>query len=134
MSSCSIGCRIAQPTSLVFNSTGQLGLTYSSSTKANPNNPDAMLVQKLVRELKQDGTLDVLRHGFKLPRVKIEACSFKPDHSMNSPPSSATSATACALCRRCLTRRITVRGSYNPRLDLVLFVNGITAATLALKS
>ncbi|XBD30872.1 hypothetical protein ABFT82_23580 [Pseudomonas anguilliseptica] len=37
-----------------------------------------MLVQKLVRELKQDGTLDVLRHGFKLPRVKIEAAVSGP--------------------------------------------------------
>ncbi len=67
--------------------------------------------------------------------MKIEACSFKPDHGMNlPPPSSATSATACALCRRLLTRRITVRGSYNLFLDLVLFVNGIPAATLELKS
>lgn len=56
---------------------------WDKFTKANPNNPEAVLVQKLVRELEQDGTLDVLRHGFKLPGVKVEACSFKPDHGMN---------------------------------------------------
>lgn len=44
---------------------------WDKFAKANPNNPEAVLVQKLVRELEQDGTLDVLRHGFKLPGVKI---------------------------------------------------------------
>lgn len=40
---------------------------WDKFAKANPNNPEGVLVQKLVRELEQDGTLDVLRHGFKLP-------------------------------------------------------------------
>ena len=56
---------------------------WDKFAKTNPNNPDGVLVQKLVRGLEQDGTLDVLRHGFKLPGVKIETCSFKPDHGMN---------------------------------------------------
>ncbi|OKR00005.1 hypothetical protein, partial [Pseudomonas aeruginosa] len=47
---------------------------WDKFAKANPNNPETVLVQKLVRELEQDGTLDVLRHGFKLPGVKIEVC------------------------------------------------------------
>lgn len=56
---------------------------WDKFAKANPNNPDDVLVQKLVRELEQSGTLDVLRHGFKLPAVKVELCSFQPDHGMN---------------------------------------------------
>src|SRR3546814_10965360 len=56
---------------------------WDKVAKANPNNTEIVLVQKLVRELEQDGTLDVLRHGSKLPGVKIEVCSFKHDHGMN---------------------------------------------------
>ncbi|MGV8960300.1 MAG: hypothetical protein ACOH1V_07915, partial [Stenotrophomonas sp.] len=36
---------------------------WDKFAKANPNNPDGVMVQKLVRELEQSGTLDVLRHG-----------------------------------------------------------------------
>jgi len=32
-----------------------------TSSPANPSNPEDVLVQKLVRELEQSGTLDVLR-------------------------------------------------------------------------
>ena len=56
---------------------------WDKFAKANPNDSNGVLVQKLVRELEQSGTLDVLRHGFKLPAVKVELCSFKPDHGMN---------------------------------------------------
>nr|WP_315421498.1 DEAD/DEAH box helicase family protein [uncultured Pseudomonas sp.] len=112
---------------------------WDKFAKANPNNPDDVLMQKLVRELEQSGTLDVLRHGFKLPAVKVELCSFQPDHGMN--PDTL---------KRYLCNRLRVvpevsysphardagssGQSYNPRLDLVLFVNGIPTATLELKS
>jgi type I restriction enzyme R subunit len=112
---------------------------WDKFAKANPNNPDDVLVQKLVRELEQSGTLDVLRHGFKLPAVKVELCSFQPDHGMNP-----------GTLKRYQCNRLRVvpevsysphaRDSgkdgqnYDPRLDLVLFVNGIPTATLELKS
>ncbi len=112
---------------------------WDKFAKANPNNPDEVLVQKLVRELEQSGTLDVLRHGFKLPAVKVELCSFQPDHGMNPDtlkryqcnrlrvvPEVSYSPHACEAGSS--------RQSYNPRLDLVLFVNGIPTATLELKS
>ncbi|AXA65425.1 type I restriction endonuclease subunit R [Pseudomonas oryzihabitans] len=112
---------------------------WDKFAKANPNNPDDVLVQKLVRELEQSGTLDVLRHGFKLPAVKVELCSFQPDHGMN--PDTLTRYQ----CNRLRVvpevsysphaRESGSSGhSYNPRLDLVLFVNGIPTATLELKS
>ena len=112
---------------------------WDKFAKANPNSPDDVLVQKLVRELEQSGTLDVLRHGFKLPAVKVELCSFQPDHDMN--PDTLKRYT----CNRLRVvpevsyspnARETGSGgqSYDPRLDLVLFVNGIPTATLELKS
>ncbi len=112
---------------------------WDKFAKANPNNPDAVLVQKLVRELEQDGTLDTLRHGFKLPGVKIETCSFKPDHGMNPDTLKRYQCNRLRVVPEVSysphAREAGSSGqSYNPRLDLVLFVNGIPTATLELKS
>lgn len=112
---------------------------WDKFAKANPNNPDEVLVQKLVRELEQSGTLDVLRHGFKLPAVKVELCSFKPDHDMNPDTLKRYQCNRLRVVPEVSysphAREADAGGqSYNPRLDLVLFVNGIPTATLELKS
>ncbi|WP_049326278.1 DEAD/DEAH box helicase family protein, partial [Stutzerimonas stutzeri] len=107
---------------------------WDKFAKANPNNPEAVLVQKLVRELEQDGTLDVLRHGFKLPGVKVEACSFKPDHGMNPDTLKRYQCNRLRVVPEVSYSPHYREGEYNPRLDLVLFVNGIPVATLELKS
>ncbi|WLH96468.1 DEAD/DEAH box helicase family protein [Pseudomonas hefeiensis] len=112
---------------------------WDKFAKANPNNPDDVLVQKLVRELEQSGTLDVLRHGFKLPAVKVELCSFQPDHDMNPDPLKRYKCNRLRVVPEVSYSphaRETGSGgqSYDPRLDLVLFVNGIPTATLELKS
>ncbi|MBH3331927.1 type I restriction endonuclease subunit R [Pseudomonas oryzihabitans] len=112
---------------------------WDKFAKANPNNPDDVLVQKLVRELEQSGTLDVLRHGFKLPAVKVELCSFKPDHAMNPDTLKRYQRNRLRVVPEVSysphAREAGAGGqSYNPRLDLVLFVNGIPTATLELKS
>jgi len=112
---------------------------WEKFAKANPNNPDEVLIQKLVRELERNGTLDVLRHGFKLPGVKIEACSFQPDHGMNPDTLRRYQCNRLRVVREASysphARKESADGkSYNPRLDLVLFVNGIPTATLELKS
>lgn len=112
---------------------------WDKFAKANPNDPDGVLVQKLVRELEQSGTLDVLRHGFKLPAVKVELCSFKPDHGMNPDTLKRYQCNRLRVVPEVsYSPHARVAGSsgqsYNPRLDLVLFVNGIPTATLELKS
>lgn len=112
---------------------------WDKFAKANPNNPDDVLVQKLVRELEQSGTLDVLRHGFKLPAVKVELCSFQPDHGMNPDTLKRYQCNRLRVVSEVSysphAREAGTSGqSYNPRLDLVLFVNGIPTATLELKS
>jgi type I restriction enzyme, R subunit len=107
--------------------------------KANPQAPESVFVQKVVRELDRAGTLEVLRHGFKVPGVKFDLCSFQPDHGMN--PDSLARYRANRLrvvpdVSYSPHAREQGKGgeSYNPRLDLVLFVNGIPVATLELKS
>lgn len=112
---------------------------WDKFVKANPNNPDEVLVQKLVRELEQSGTLDVLRHGFKLPAVKVELCCFQPDHGMNPDTLKRYQYNRLRVVPEVSYSphaRDAGKGgqSYDPRLDLVLFVNGIPTATLELKS
>ncbi|APC14624.1 restriction endonuclease subunit R [Pseudomonas frederiksbergensis] len=112
---------------------------WDKFSKANPNAPEDVLVQKLVRELEQSGTLDVLRHGFKLPAVKVELCSFQPDHGMNPDTLKRYQCNRLRVVPEVSYsphfRESDAGGqSYNPRLDLVLFVNGIPTATLELKS
>ncbi|WP_404362555.1 type I restriction endonuclease subunit R [Marinobacter sp.] len=102
--------------------------------KSNPQNPEKVLTQKTVRELEKKGTLDVLRHGFKLPGVKIDLCSFKPDHGMNPDTERRYQANRLRVVEEVSYSPHAREGEYNPRLDLVLFVNGIPTATLELKS
>ena len=112
---------------------------WDKFAKANPNAPEDVLVQKLVRELEQSGTLDVLRHGFKLPAMKVELCSYQPDHGMNPDTLKRYQCNRLRVVPEVSysphAREAGSSGqSYNPRLDLVLFVNGIPTATLELKS
>src|SRR5690554_3470297 len=102
--------------------------------KSNPQNPEKVFIQKTVRELERKGTLDVLRHGFKVPGVKIDLCSFKPDHSMNPDTERRYAANRLRVVEEVSYSPHARTGDYNPRLDLVLFVNGIPTATLELKS
>jgi type I restriction enzyme R subunit len=102
---------------------------------SNPQNPEKVLIQKAARELEKKGTLDVLRHGFKVPGVKIDLCSFKPDHGMNPDTERRYKANRLRVVEEVsYSPHAKTDGKYNPRLDLVLFVNGIPTATLELKS
>ena len=105
--------------------------------KLNPGEPEAAFVDKVTQQLEKNGTLNVLRHGFKLPGVQVELCGFKPDHDMN--PETLTRYRANRLrvvpeVSYSPHERKTGDKPYNPRLDLVLFINGIPVATLELKS
>ena len=102
--------------------------------KNNPSDPAGVLISKTIRQLEKSGTLDVLRHGFKIPGVKIELCSFKPDHGMNPDTQARYQANRLRVVPEVSYSPHARQGDYNPRLDLVLFVNGIPIATLELKS
>src|SRR5574344_918863 len=107
---------------------------WEKFAKANPVKPEEVLLQKLVAELDKHGPLEVLRHGFKLPAVKIEACSFRPDHGMNPETLQRYACNRLRVVPEVSYSPHAREGEYNPRLDLVLFVNGIPVATLELKS
>jgi len=50
----------------------------------NPHDPETVLLDKTARELDKAGTLEVLRHGFKVPGARVALSSFRPDHGMNA--------------------------------------------------
>lgn len=102
--------------------------------KNNPTDPAGILIQKTVRALEKSGSLDVLRHGYKIPGIKIELCSFQPDHGMNPDTQARYQANRLRVVPEVSYSPHARSGDYNPRLDLVLFVNGIPTATLELKS
>ncbi|PLW82525.1 restriction endonuclease subunit R [Kineobactrum sediminis] len=107
---------------------------WQKFSKNNPQDPAGALVKAVVRELDRHGTLEVLRHGFKVPGVKIDLCSFRPDHGMNPEAQARYVANRLRVVQEVSYSPHAREGEYNPRLDLVLFVNGIPTATLELKS
>ncbi len=102
--------------------------------KNNPRDPETALVKAVVRGLDKQGTLEVLRHGVKTPGVSIATCAFQPDHGMNPDSAARYSANRLRVVPEVSYSPHFREGEYNPRLDLVLFVNGIPVATLELKS
>lgn len=106
--------------------------------KNNPHNPGDALVKAVVRGLNKNGTLEVLRHGVKTPGVPIATCAFQPDHGMNPDSAARYAANRLRVVPEVSYsphyREGQNENKYNPRLDLVLFVNGIPVATLELKS
>lgn len=109
---------------------------WEKFAKNNPHEPEAALLRVLTRELEKKGTLQVLRKGFRVPGVVIETCSFKPDHGMTPETMARYQCNRLRVVPEVSYSPHARRGAnpYNPRLDLVLFVNGIPTATLELKS
>lgn len=107
---------------------------WEAFAKKHPHNPEQTLIQQTVRALKKQGTLNVLRHGFKVLGTQVNLCSFKPDHSMNPEAAERYTQNRLRVVQEVSYSPHSVEGTYNPRIDLVLFVNGIPVATLELKS
>ncbi|WP_035384430.1 type I restriction endonuclease [Ferriphaselus sp. R-1] len=92
---------------------------------------DAVLLDRLRRQLDDRGTLDVLRHGIELLglRQPLQLAQFKPALAMNPELQAKYAANRLRVVRQ-------VRYSlFNENaIDLVLFLNGLPIATVELKS
>jgi type I restriction enzyme R subunit len=110
---------------------------WQKFVKNNPANPEKVLIDAYVRAVNRDGVLYVLRNGFKVIGGQIDVCAFMPDHRMN-PDTQRRYQHNCLRVVQEVSYSPHARSdginNYNPRLDLVLFVNGIPTATLELKS
>jgi type I restriction enzyme R subunit len=101
----------------------KLEAQYASSVEAE-------FFKQLDKALKARGTLDVLRQGLKLiPNIHFRNCFFKPASSLNPELVHLYEANILSVIRQ-------VRYSQKNEnaLDVVLFVNGISVATLEIKN
>ncbi len=99
-----------------------------------PQNTETKFLDSLTRQLNSHGTLDVLRRGFKDRGARIRLCQFRPEHGMNPDTLVRYKANRLRVVPELAYSPHAATGEYNPRLDLVLFVNGLPTATLELKS
>ncbi|MEZ9182617.1 type I restriction endonuclease subunit R [Vibrio splendidus] len=103
---------------------------HSPNTERNPTATRDAMFKALDRDLKNKGTLWVLRNQVKDRGAKFRFCSFKPDHDLN--PDATAQYQKNIL--RVVPELIYSPNGYDGRIDLTLFVNGIPVATCELKS
>ncbi len=88
-----------------------------------------MLINSLLKERINKGTLYVLRHGFKFQGKIIRLAYFKPAHSMSSEAENLYQSNTFQFCRQVY---------YHPEkqqsIDIVLAINGIPISTIELKN
>lgn len=102
---------------------------YPDTERNTAATADALL-KSLERDLKNKGTLWVLRNQVKDRGAKFDLCSFKPDHDLNPAASSRYEQNIL----RVVPELVYSPNGYDGRIDLTLFVNGIPVATCELKS
>ena len=87
------------------------------------------LIDALVKHLEMKGTLEVLRHGFKLFGKKIEVATFKPAHGLNPDVLDRYGKN-----RLTVTRQVKFAVGEDKSIDILLSLNGLPVATVELKS
>ena len=88
-----------------------------------------VVLQRLAESLDKDGSLYVLRRGFKHINARFDMCAFKPTQTLNAKTLERYGKVRCRVVRQ-------VRYSLHKgdSIDLVFFVNGIPVATAELKT
>ncbi len=104
---------------------------WETLTKNNGAATEAVLLDRIRKQLDDRGTLEVLRHGVELLglRQPVSLAQFKPALAMNTALQARYAANRLRVVRQ-------VRYSLHNEnaIDLVLFLNGIPVATVELKS
>lgn len=103
--------------------------TWEKYKASNNSSAEKALLTRLANVLDKDGSLAVLRQGFKDISAKFDMCQFKPAQALNPEVQERYSKVRCRVVRQvryCL---------YNENsIDLVFFINGIPVATTELKT
>lgn len=87
------------------------------------------LLSLTARLLDRDGSLALLRHGFKDVNARFQLCQFKPTHGLNQETLERYRRVRCRV-----VRQVRYSLSNEKSIDLVLFVNGIPVATIEVKT
>ncbi|MFP3801161.1 type I restriction endonuclease subunit R [Paraburkholderia sp. SIMBA_027] len=103
--------------------------TWEQLKAAKNDKTEAALLNRLAQVLDTDGSLSVLRHGFKDVSTKFEMCQFRPAQGINPETLERYSKVRCRV-----VRQVRYSLSNENAIDLVFFVNGIPVATAELKT
>ena len=87
------------------------------------------LLKRMIKVMDREGSLSVLRHGFKDISRQFDMCQFKPSQTMNEKILDMYQKV-----RLRAVRQLHYSTNNNNSIDIVLFVNGIPIATMELKS
>jgi type I restriction enzyme R subunit len=105
--------------------------SWETLSKSHGTAAEAVLLDRIRKQLDDRGTLDVLRHGIELLglRQPLQLAQFKPALAMNPELQAKYAANRLRVVRQ-------VRYSLHNEnsIDLVLFLNGLPIATVELKS
>ena len=104
---------------------------WETLVKNHGTGAEAMLVDRIRKQLDDRGTLDVLRHGVELIGLRhpIALAQFKPAMAMNPDIMARYDAN-----RLRIVRQVRYSLANENCIDLVLFLNGIPVATAELKT
>jgi type I restriction enzyme R subunit len=103
--------------------------TWAGLRKSHGAALEDKVTDALVKYLDTQGTLFVLRHGFKFYGKQLDVAAFKPAHGMN--PSVLANYAANRLV---VTRQVHYDPAGGETLDLVLLLNGLPVATVEVKT
>jgi type I restriction enzyme R subunit len=103
--------------------------TWAGLRKSHGAGLEDKVTDALVKYLDTQGTLFVLRHGFKFYGKQLDVAAFKPAHGLN--PSVLANYAANRLV---VTRQVHYDPAGGDTLDLVLLLNGLPVATVELKT
>jgi len=90
---------------------------------------ESVLVDTLAKALDTQGSLDVIRHGFKVYGKLVPCASFRPAHGLNPEILDAYRRN-----RLVVTRQVRFSPDSRQSIDVLLSLNGIPIATMELKN
>ena len=102
---------------------------WKKLTERHNGDTERLLLERAAKLMDRDGSLALLRHGFKDRNARFDLCQFKPSHSFNPETQTLYQKVRCRVVRQVHYSRHNENS-----IDLVLFVNGIPLATLELKT
>lgn len=102
---------------------------WKAYADAHNGQAEAKILKRLAETLNKEGSLAVLRHGFKDVSHKFDMCQFKPATGLNPAILAKYDAN-----RLRIIRQVRYSLANENSIDLVLFVNGIPVATSELKT
>ena len=103
--------------------------TWEKLKAAKNGKTEAALLARLAQVLDTDGSLSVLRHGFKDVSTKVDMCQFRPAQGINPETLERYGKVRCRV-----VRQVRYSLSNENAIDLVFFINGIPVATAELKT